>query len=77
MIFKKISVRFKSWKKKLCAISSGAHGRTRPLRKASALQNFAILWSCNIKKMEGKKGAILFKPFCILKIICYNIYPEN
>lgn len=38
--------------KKLCAISSGARGRNWPLRKASALQNFAIIWNCNIKNLE-------------------------
>lgn len=37
-------------------MSSRALGRNGALRKTSVLQNFAILWGCNIKNM-GKKGA--------------------
>lgn len=55
-----LSVRIKSLKNKnkLCAMSSDAPGRNGALGKTSVLQNFAILWSCNIKNMGEKRGKV-------------------
>lgn len=53
-----------------------------PWEKWAFKKSISIAKLCNITELQHKehaekKGAILFKHFCILKITYYNIYPEN
>lgn len=51
-------------------MSSDALGRNGALRKTPVLQNFAILWSCNMNTGEKRARLLLAPGFSLFHSLC-------